>query len=156
MSSMEYKGYHGSVEIDFESGVLYGKILFVTDLVTYEASSVSDVTKEFHSAVDDYLETCKEMGRDPQQPFSGLFNVRVGPTLHRAAAMRAQRDGVKLNAVVVTALEQYLEGTTVKHSHTHDHHVTVKVAETKSLLPFTYSKDQKLTQQLGMSTNVFQ
>jgi predicted HicB family RNase H-like nuclease len=154
MSTLEYKGYHGSIEIDLESSILHGKILFVTDLVTYEGTSVSDVETEFQSAVDDYLETCQQLGRDPQQPFSGLFNVRVGPTLHRNAAMRAYRDGVKLNAVVVTALEQYLAGNTVKHSHTHEHKVTVHMNETKSLGPFTYGEAQALTQQLEMSTNV--
>jgi predicted HicB family RNase H-like nuclease len=81
---------------------------------------VQSLRKEFQAAVDDYLETCLQLGRDPQQPFSGVFNVRVGPALHRGAAIRAQKDGVKLNAVMVNALERYLTDTPAKHSHTHD------------------------------------
>lgn len=154
MSTLEYKGYHGSIEIDLESYILHGKILFVTDLVTYEGTSVTEVETQFKSAVNDYLETCQQLGREPQQPFSGSFNVRVGSTLHKNATMRALRDGVKLNAIVVTALEQYLAGNTVKHSHTHEHNVTVNVNATKSFGPVTYSNDPVLTQQLEMSTNV--
>ncbi len=108
MTTREHKGYQGSVEVDLETGVLFGKILFVTDLVTYEAHSVPAIKKEFQVAVDDYLATCQQLGRNPQQSCSGVFNVCVGPTLHRAASIRALKKGVKLNAVMVSALEDYL------------------------------------------------
>lgn len=110
MSTMAYKAYQGSVEFDLETDILFGKILFVSDLVTYEAKTVPALRKAFQEAVDDYLQTCQRLGREAQQPFSGVFNVRVGPDLHRSAAVKAQKDGVKLNAVMVTALEQYLNG----------------------------------------------
>jgi predicted HicB family RNase H-like nuclease len=127
VSTLEYKGYQGSAEFDLKTGVLFGKILFVTDLVTYEAETVPALQNEFQLAVDDYLETCQQLGRNPQQPCSGIFNVRVGPDLHRAAVIRAQKEGVKLNSVMVSAIEQYLSDATIKHSHTHDHTVTVRV-----------------------------
>ena len=155
MTTLEYKGYQGSIDVDAETDVLFGKILFVTDLVTYEAKTVTALRKQFYAAVDDYLETCQKLGRNPQQPFSGAFNVRVGPVLHKAAAIRAQKDGVKLNAVMVSALEQYLADATVKHSHTHDHTVTVKVvaqSEVKRMEPGTYSTHQP--QQFEVQTHV--
>ena len=93
MTTLEYKGYQGSAELDLKTGVLFGKVLFVTDLVTYEADTVPALQNEFQLAVDDYLETCQQMGRNPQQPCSGLFNVRVGPDLDRAAVIRAQKEG---------------------------------------------------------------
>lgn len=68
MTTLEYKGYQGSAEVDAETDVLVGKILFITDLVTYEAKTVQSLRKEFQAAVDDYLETCLQLGRDPQQP----------------------------------------------------------------------------------------
>ncbi len=64
--------------------------------------------REFEAAVDDYIETCVALGKEPQRPFKGLFNVRVPPALHRAAALRATRDGAALNEVVVRALSEYL------------------------------------------------
>ena len=155
MAMFDYKGYQGSIEVDVESNLLHGKILFVTDLVTYEAKDVAGLRREFEAAVDDYLTTCKQLGRDPQQPFSGAFNVRVGPQLHKAAAIRAQQDGVKLNGLMVSALEQYLNRVTVQHEHKHDHHLTVRVvylSEVKRLEHSSYSGHP--TQQFEMQTHV--
>lgn len=112
MPTLEYKGYQGSAEVDLESNIIVGKILFINDLVTYQAKSVDKIKKEFCDAVDDYIETCKEIGKEPQQSYSGVFNVRVGQEIHRAAAIRAASEGVKLNAVVVYALENYLTKNT--------------------------------------------
>jgi hypothetical protein len=40
--------------------------------------------------------------------------------LHQAAVLRAMKDGVKLNAVVVAALEQYLTGEVSTHQLQHN------------------------------------
>jgi predicted HicB family RNase H-like nuclease len=155
MTTLEHNGYQGSIEVDAGTDLLFGKILFVNDLVTYEAKTVPDLRKEFQAAVDDYLVTCQQLGREPQQPCGGVFNVRVGPALHRAAAVRAHKDGVKLNAVVVSALEQYLADATINHTHTHDHIVTVKLtslSDVKSPEMRTYSPEKM--QQFEMNTHV--
>lgn len=108
MDYLTYKGYTGSKVIDEESDVLHGKILFIDDLVTYEGERPSELKAAFEEAVDDYIATCKVIGKEPQRPYTGSFNVRVTPELHRAAAQRAVQDGIKLNRVVVSALESYL------------------------------------------------
>ena len=41
----------------------------------------------FEEAVDDYLELCKEEGKEPEKPFKASFNVRTGTDLHRKAAL---------------------------------------------------------------------
>ncbi|HET6628347.1 MAG TPA: type II toxin-antitoxin system HicB family antitoxin [Woeseiaceae bacterium] len=105
---LKYKGYEGTAEVDMSRGVCRGKILFINDLVTYEAATPGDLGREFESAVDNYLETCVALGREPAKPFKGLFNVRVSPEVHRAAALRAAEDGISLNDVVVKALDAYL------------------------------------------------
>lgn len=120
MNNMQYKGYQGSIQVDMPANVLHGKILFISDLVTYEAQTVAQLHDEFKSAVDDYLQTCQQLGRTPQKICSGQFNVRVGQALHQAAVLRAMKDGVKLNAVVVAALEQYLTGEVSTHQLQHN------------------------------------
>ncbi len=64
----EYKGYTADVTEDPETGALHGKIAGIRDFVNFEAESLDDVKKEFHAAVDDYLEFCREMGKDPERP----------------------------------------------------------------------------------------
>lgn len=108
MKILSYKGYEGSAEVDMELEVCGGKLLFIPDLVTYEAETPKQLQHEFEAAVDDYLETCRDLGREPQKPFKGSFNVRVPPQIHRAAAVRAVIDDVSLNDVVVRALDCYL------------------------------------------------
>ena len=104
--SMTYKGYIGTVHYSEEDEVFYGKIEAINDLIMFEGTSVKELKKAFHEAVDDYLETCKEMGREPQKPFKGSFNVRIPSDLHRKAAEKATRMGVSLNQLVQKALEE--------------------------------------------------
>ena len=108
MDILKYKDYEGSAELDMTRGVCRGKILFIDDLVTYEAASPSDLRQEFEAAVDDYVQTCAALGKEPFRPFRGLFNVRVAPALHRATALRSAADGVSLNDVVVRALDSFV------------------------------------------------
>ena len=68
--------------------------------------TLKELKKAFHEAVDDYLETCKEMGRESQKPFKGSFNVRIPSDLHRKAAAKATMMGVSLNQLVQKALEE--------------------------------------------------
>lgn len=101
-----YKGYIGSVRYSEEDEVFHGRIEAINDLIMYEGTSVKELKKAFHEAVDDYLETCKEMGREPQKPFKGSFNIRIPSDLHKKAAEKATRMGVSLNQFVQKALEE--------------------------------------------------
>jgi predicted HicB family RNase H-like nuclease len=113
MDLLKYKDYEGTAELDMTRRVCRGRILFIDDVVTYEAASPELLQQEFEAAVDDYLQTCVRVGKEPQRPFKGLFNVRVPAPLHRSAALRATRDGISLNEVVVSALTSYLQAPPV-------------------------------------------
>ncbi len=108
MDILKFKGYEGTAELDMDRQVCRGKILFIHDLVTYEAKSPTNLQREFEEAVIDYLETCKELEREPQKPFRGLFNVRISPATHRAAVLRAASTGVTLNDFVARSIEANL------------------------------------------------
>lgn len=110
MEILRYKGYEGTAEVDAAAGMCHGRILFIADAVTYRAESPRQLQVEFEAAVDDYLETCAELGRAPQKPLNGAFNVRVPTTLHRQARLRAAADECSLNEVVTQALHAYLNG----------------------------------------------
>jgi predicted HicB family RNase H-like nuclease len=108
-SMLDYKGYIGSVEYSDEDEVLHGRLEFIRDLVTYEATDAKGLKQTFHEAVDDYLALCAEEGRKPDVPLKGSFNVRPGRDLHRRAMIVARRKGLNLNAVVSEALQRYLD-----------------------------------------------
>lgn len=101
---LEYKGYYTKIEYSAEDQVLYGKIEGIRDLVNFECEDLADVEQEFHTAVDDYLALCKDLGQNPEKPYKGVFNVRVSPELHRLAAIAADKKGETLNAFVADAI----------------------------------------------------
>lgn len=109
---LEYKGYLTRIEYSVEDRVLYGKIEGIKDLVNFESDSIDKVEYEFHCAVDDYLEMCEELGECPDKAYSGTFNVRISPVLHRKIAMKAFKHGETLNSTVEKAIEAYTDGTT--------------------------------------------
>lgn len=59
---MYYSGFVGTIEENLDdNGDVYGKIVGIPDLVTYEASSDKDIQESFESTVDDYIETLEEL-----------------------------------------------------------------------------------------------
>jgi len=107
-NTMEYKGYIGSVNYDDDDSIFHGKLEFINDSILFEGSTVEELKTMFHEAVDEYIETCKEIGKEPQKPFKGVFNVRVKPDLHQKAAQLAVAQGVTLNQIVAESLQQYV------------------------------------------------
>lgn len=107
---LEYKGYTGSVEFSADDDVFFGKITGIRDVVTFEADSVTKLRKAFKEAVEDYIETCKSLNKDPDTEFKGSFNVRVKPKIHRLAAMKSAALKMSLNQFVEKAIEKEVSG----------------------------------------------
>ncbi len=103
-NTMEYKGYLGSVEFSEEDSLFYGKVLGIRALISYEGENAHDLVNDFHGAVDDYLELCKERGEEPEKAYKGNFNIRISPDLHKAAVLAAMRNQTSLNAFVEHAI----------------------------------------------------
>lgn len=97
---LEYKGYYGSVQCDIDSNVIFGKLEWINDLVTYEADTISEIKRAFEESVDEYIVFCQEKGKEPERAFKGSFNVRISPANHRKAAIAAYKLGMNLNQFV--------------------------------------------------------
>ena len=105
---LQYKGYYASLHFSSEDDVFYGKILGIDDLVNFEGASVKELKKSFHEAVDDYLETCEQLGKEPNKTYKGSFNVRIPTDLHKAAAIFASVNNISLNDFIRTAINYAL------------------------------------------------
>lgn len=106
---LNYKGYSGSIECSIEDDCLHGKVLFIEDIVTYEGDTPSALKTAFEGAIDRYLAYCEKTGKPANKAYSGGFNVRISPDLHRQVAIAASKSGVTLNECVKRALEAYLQ-----------------------------------------------
>ena len=126
MNTLRYKDYEGSMHVSIEGRCMHGKLLFVDDVITYEGKNFDELEAAFHEAVDDYLVFCAEVGKEPEKPYKGVFNVRVKPEIHRALAGRAAQSQQTLNEVVCKALESYLSQDPVLHTHHHVHEHVLK------------------------------
>jgi predicted HicB family RNase H-like nuclease len=102
---MKYKGYEAIVEFDDEDRLFVGWVMNTQDVIAFDGSSVDELEQSFYTAVDEYLEDCQAMGKTPNKPFSGRFNLRISPELHRQAATKAEKKGISLNALVELALQ---------------------------------------------------
>ena len=103
---MSYKNYNGTVEYSEEDECLFGKVIGIKSLISYEGSSVRELKQDFQRAVDEYLVDCQERGIVPETPYKGTFNVRINPDLHRLIALYAIRNNKSLNSAVEEAIRQ--------------------------------------------------
>ena len=131
---LEYKGYLGSVEVEIDDGFVYGRLVFIRDVVSYKADAVLGLKAAFEAAVDDYLVMCAELGDEPDQPCKGTFNVRLGPTLHHKAAVAATKDSVSLNDWVKQACDLKLISESA--------HVSEPLSANSTLVETSFEEDQ--------------
>lgn len=107
-STMEYKGYLGSVEFSEKDKVFFGKAMGIRALISYEGTTAQELIDDFHNAIDDYLALCSEEGIQPEIAYKGSFNVRISPELHRQAVIFATSRQMSLNNFVETAIRKQL------------------------------------------------
>ncbi len=103
---MQYKDYYGSVHFDAEALIFHGKIEFVRALINYEGTTAKGLKRAFEEAVDDYLEMCESENIEPEKPFKGSLNVRLGPELHRLVAVAASQKEASVNKYIVDTLTE--------------------------------------------------
>ncbi len=96
-NTMTYKGYAARIAYDDDDGIFTGQIAGIRDRVGFHADTVEDLREAFHEAVEDYIETCASIGKDPQKAFSGQVMFRVSPEVHRKAVIAAELAGKSLN-----------------------------------------------------------
>jgi len=104
-----YREFIGTVHYSTKDSVFYGKIEGINDLVTFEGEDVQDLKTSFEEAVDDYIDLCAEIKKEPLKSFKGSFNVRISPKLHSKAFKFASLKGTSLNQLVSEAIEDKID-----------------------------------------------
>lgn len=101
----KYKDYIGHVDFDEEAEVFHGEVINTRDVITFQGTSVRELKKAFKDSIDDYLAFCAEREESPDKPFSGKFNLRLDPELHREAFVAAKQSKMSLNSWVSKIIE---------------------------------------------------
>lgn len=84
-------------------------MLGLADSVSFEGQSIEELNSAFVEAVDDYLDMCQRIGKEPEKAYKGSFNVRINPELHKRAALIAMSAHISLNQLVEKAVKSYVK-----------------------------------------------
>ena len=86
MNTMEISGYQAVIAYDPEINMFRGEFVGINGGADFYAARVEDLRKEGAISLKAFLEMCAEDGVEPRKQFSGKFNLRVPPTLHKRHA----------------------------------------------------------------------
>lgn len=111
---LEYKGYNGTVEYSSEDNVLFGKVIGIKSLISYEGQSVEALRADFEGAVDAYLEFCEETNTEPEKTYKGSLNVRFSPETHRKATLIAFSEHISLNQFIENSVNEKIASYGIK------------------------------------------
>ena len=106
MNIMKVDDYKAKIEYDPELDQFRGEILGLNGSADFYGKNPTSLRKEFRNSLKVFLDVCKENGISPSREFSGKFNLRIPPKLHRKIAVQATAEDKSLNQFVSEVLEQ--------------------------------------------------
>lgn len=92
-----YKGYLGHAKINEKSKMIFGEVVGIQDVLDFQGKTVDDAIQDFQDCIDDYLEYCEEIGKNPDKPFSGRLPYRTQSETHRKIFQAATLKGKSIN-----------------------------------------------------------
>ncbi|MEY2976553.1 MAG: type II toxin-antitoxin system HicB family antitoxin [Prochlorotrichaceae cyanobacterium] len=103
---LKYKDYSGLLEVDTDENILFGTVIDIDDVITFQGETIEEARQAFQDSVEEYLTFCAELGRNPEKPFSGKLQLRTNPELHRKLFLIAKREGVSINTWIENTLDR--------------------------------------------------
>lgn len=64
---LQYQGHTGSIEHSAEDNCLFGRLLYISALVSYEGQTEQALEAAFREAVDDFLNLERNAARQPNR-----------------------------------------------------------------------------------------
>src|SRR5512135_2612876 len=104
-----YKGYVAQMDVDVAARILYGRVLDLKDVITFQGTTVEEAIQSFHDSVDAYLAFCQEIGEKPEKAFSGHIPFRTNPEHHRKILIASRLMDKSINAWMDEALTEAAE-----------------------------------------------
>ena len=105
---LEHKGYQGTIEYSIEDNLLYGKVLGIRGLISYEGENLATLKKDFADAIDDYLLACEQEGKEPMKPYCGILDTKISPELHKQLKLFSRMNNLNPDDVIEDAIKRYI------------------------------------------------
>ncbi|AGI32138.1 TPA: type II toxin-antitoxin system HicB family antitoxin [Mannheimia haemolytica] len=103
---MDINGYKAVIAYDPETELFRGEFIGLNGGADFYADNVIQLKKEGELSLNIFLELCREKGIEPFKQYSGKFNVRLSPELHKAAVIAATAENLSLNEWINQTLEK--------------------------------------------------
>ena len=97
---MKYKGYIATVEYDDSVDLFHGEVINAAPypIVTFEASDVEGLKREFQISIEEYFAVCEEYEIDPLPPAFRELSLILDSELHRRVANAAAIDEMSIDS----------------------------------------------------------
>jgi len=106
MTTIHHQGYVATIELDEEAGLFHGEVINTRDVLTFQGRTLDELRAALAETIADYVEWCRERGKEPERPYSGNLMLRVSPDLHRRVATAAARAGQSVNSFIADTLDR--------------------------------------------------
>lgn len=103
---MDINGYKAVIAYNPETELFRGEFIGLNGGADFYADNVIQLKKEGELSLNIFLELCREKGIEPFKQYSGKFNVRLSPELHKAAVIAATAENLSLNEWINQTLEK--------------------------------------------------
>lgn len=106
MNIMKVDGYKAKIEYDADLDLFRGEILGLNGGADFYGSNPEELRQEFKVSLEEFLAVCEEQGISPVKEYSGRFNLRISPELHREIAIATASQNKSINQWVNDVLEE--------------------------------------------------
>lgn len=64
-NTLSYKGFTAKIAFDPEDNIFFGRVLGIRDIIGFHGKTVTEMTSDFHNAINHYLDICLQRGEKP-------------------------------------------------------------------------------------------
>lgn len=75
--SINYKGYTADVSYEPEDKIYVGEVRGISDSLNFHGRSILEVNTMFHQSIENYLDLCKQIGKDPERAADYKLACRI-------------------------------------------------------------------------------
>jgi predicted HicB family RNase H-like nuclease len=108
---MTHDGYVATIELDEAAGLFHGEVVNTRDVLTFQGRTFDELKTAFADTITDYVEWCRERGKEPERPFSGFHAAAFAGTAssHRCRRRqeRQERQYLRCRDVGTVDLERF-------------------------------------------------
>ena len=96
---MKYKGYVATVEYDDSVDLFHGAVINAAPypIVTFEASDVEGLKREFQISIEEYFAVCEEYELEPLPPISRELSIVLDAELYRRVVNAAASNEMSID-----------------------------------------------------------